>query len=129
MVCRNFILSEFCKPCLFFCFFYLRNLFYLIKERKSFPTFILPFYPPFFWSEMKLYKPFFFCYTCKKGEQVHDRDWLAPLICLNRYCFATVAQCILFSATGQVGVGSRRCPSRLCDGKILRFGVAFTIWN
>lgn len=34
MVCRNFILSEFCKPCLFFCFFYLRNLFYLIKERK-----------------------------------------------------------------------------------------------
>ena len=29
MVCRNFILPEFCKPCLFFAFFNLRNLLYL----------------------------------------------------------------------------------------------------
>ena len=30
MVCRGFILPEICKPCLFICFFNLRNLFYPI---------------------------------------------------------------------------------------------------
>ena len=31
MVCGNFILPEFCKPCLFLSFFNLRNLLYLIR--------------------------------------------------------------------------------------------------
>ena len=32
MVCRNFILPEFCKPCLFL---FLRNLFYLIAQPST----------------------------------------------------------------------------------------------
>ena len=34
MACRNFILPDFCKPCLFF----LRNLLYLIHEEKQLYT-------------------------------------------------------------------------------------------
>ena len=32
MVCRDFILPEFCKPCLFYLLFNLRKLLYLIEE-------------------------------------------------------------------------------------------------
>ena len=35
MVCRNFILPEFCKPCLFFPPFNLRNLSDLLTKKKS----------------------------------------------------------------------------------------------
>ena len=34
MVCRNFILPEICKPCLFYLLFNLRNLFYLIYRTE-----------------------------------------------------------------------------------------------
>ena len=36
MLCGNFILPDFCKPCLFFYpFFNLRNLFYLIRSKMK----------------------------------------------------------------------------------------------
>ena len=34
MVCRDFILPEICKPCLFYLLFNLRNLFYLISKSR-----------------------------------------------------------------------------------------------
>ena len=35
MVCRNFILPEICKPCLFYLLSNLRNLLYLITEKDQ----------------------------------------------------------------------------------------------